>query len=56
LEQDQALATVIARIATGWSLEVLDAAGTLPMPEVDIELVMAELYDGLDFTQLAADF
>lgn len=51
LEQDQALATVIRRIETGWSIEVLDASGTLSMPEVEIEIAMAELYDGLDFTE-----
>jgi len=52
LEQDQALATVITRVGTGWSLEVLDANGTLSMPEIDVEIAMAELYDGLELTPL----
>ncbi len=51
LEQDQALATVIKRIETGWSIEALDASGNLSMPEVEIEIAMAELYGGLDFTE-----
>ena len=50
LEQDQALATVVTRAGTGWTFEMLDAAGTLAMPEIDVEIPMAELYDGLDFT------
>ncbi len=50
LEQDQAFATVITRSETGWSLEVLDASGTLAMPEIGIEVAMADLYDGLDLT------
>lgn len=52
LEQDQAVATVIARIETGWSLETLDASGTLAMPEIGVEVAMSELYDGLDLTPL----
>ncbi len=52
LEQDQAAATVIARTETGWSLETLDASGTLAMPEIGVEVAMSELYDGLDLTPL----
>lgn len=52
LEQDQAVATVITRTGTGWSLEVLDAKGTLAMPEIGIEIAMADLDDGLDLTPL----
>lgn len=50
LEQNQAVATVITRGETGWSLEVLDAAGTLAMPEINVEIPMAELYDGVELT------
>lgn len=50
LEQDEAAAMVITRTETGWSLETLDAQGTLAMPEIGIEVAMAELYDGLNFT------
>ena len=52
LEQNQGAATVIARIETGWSLEMLDANGTLAMPEIGIEVAMSELYDGLDLMPL----
>ena len=48
LEQDQAFATVVSRAATGWGLEPLDAGGVLVMPEIGLEVPMAELYDGLD--------
>lgn len=52
LEQDQVLATVVARTGTGWSLETLGASGVLSMPEIRVEVAMAELYDGLDLTPL----
>ncbi len=52
LEQDQSVATVIARTASGWSIEVLKAGGTLKMPEIDIEIPLAELYEGLELTPL----
>ena len=52
LEQNQAVATVIARTETGWSLEVLDASGTLAMPEIGVEVAMSDFYDGLDLTPL----
>jgi len=52
LEQDQVVATVITRVDTGWSIEVLDATGTLSMPEIDVEITMAELYEGLELTPL----
>ena len=52
LEQNQAAATVITRTETGWSLETLDAHGTLAMPEIGVEVPMAELYDGLDLAPL----
>lgn len=50
LEQEQAVATVVTRNETGWSLEVLDGDGLLAMPEIGIEVAMADLYDGLDLT------
>ena len=52
LEQNQAAATVIARTETGWSLEALDASGMLAMPEIEVEIPMSDLYDGLDFAPL----
>ena len=52
LEQDQAFATIVTRTEAGWSLGMLDASGTLAMPEIGIEVAMSDLYDGLDFTSL----
>ena len=48
LEQDEALATVIGRIETGWSIETLDSAGTISLPEIGAEVPMSEIYEGLD--------
>lgn len=50
LEQDQALATVITRVGSDWNIKVLNAVETLLMPEIDIEIAMAELYDGVELT------
>ncbi len=52
LEQDQALATVITRVGTDWNIKLVNAAGALSMPEIDVEIPMAELYEGLDLTPL----
>ncbi len=48
LEQDQAVATVFTRVETGWGLERLGAGDVLLMPEIEVEVPMSELYDGLD--------
>ena len=52
LEQDQALVTVITRGDTEWTIKMLDANEILSMPEIDVEVPMAELYEGLEFTPL----
>lgn len=49
LEQDEALATVVARTETGWSIDQVDAAGTLALPEIGVEIPLAELYEGIGF-------
>lgn len=49
LEQDQALATVIARQDARWTLELLRADAVLAMPEIGIEIPLADLYDGVSF-------
>jgi Uma2 family endonuclease len=51
LEQDRVFATVIARTANGWDHSLVSLDGTLAMPEIGIEVPMAELYDGLDFSE-----
>lgn len=50
LEQVAPLATIFTRSDTGWSIEVLDANGTLSMPEIGVEIPMAKLYEGLELT------
>ena len=47
LEQDEALATVVARIETGWTIDQVDADGALAMPEIGVELPLAEVYEGV---------
>lgn len=49
LEQDRIAATVFARAAGNWVGHVLADDAILVMPEVEIELPLAELYDGLVF-------
>lgn len=55
LEQQQAIATVITRTETGWSIELLDADAVLAMPEIDVELPIAELYEGVELIPLEDD-
>ena len=47
LEQDEPLATVVARTETGWNIDQVDATGTLAMPEIGVELPLAEAYEGV---------
>jgi len=49
LEQDIALATVMTRTATGWSIVVVDHTGAIALPALNIELPMSAVYDGLTF-------
>ena len=48
LEQDRVFATVITRTDTGWDHALVGLDGTLAMPELGVEIPMAELYDGLE--------
>lgn len=47
LEQDWMFATVITRTGTGWDHALVGPEGTLALPEIGVEVPMAELYDGL---------
>jgi len=47
LEQDRAAATVFARSSGDWIGHVLTDNAVLSMPEIGIELPLAELYEGL---------
>ena len=50
LEQDRVFATVITRTDAGWDHALIGQGGTLAMPEISVELPVAELYDGLALT------
>ncbi len=50
LEQDRVFATVITRTATGWDHALIGQGGTLAMPEIGVELPIAELFNGLALT------
>ena len=49
LEQDSVGATVYARAGGGWIHDILIAESVLSLPEIGIELPLAELYEGLAF-------
>ena len=49
LEQDRMGATVYARSGAGWTFEILVVDSTLVLPEIGIELPLAELYEGIVF-------
>jgi Uma2 family endonuclease len=49
LEQDGIGAVVYARAGDAWTHELLDADANLALPEIDVTLPLAELYEGLNF-------
>ena len=49
LEQDRVFATVISRTDTGWSHALAGPDGTLALPEIGVEMPLAEPYEGLTF-------
>jgi Uma2 family endonuclease len=51
LEQDSQAATVFAREGDRWVGSLLTGEAVLSMPEIGIEVPLAELYDGLDLTR-----
>jgi Uma2 family endonuclease len=56
LEQDGVSATVYARSGETWTHEILIADSILSLLEIDVELPLAELYDGIVFeTEQEAD-
>jgi Uma2 family endonuclease len=50
LEQDEPAATVFAREGERWVGTLLKGGANLPMPEIGIEIPLAEFYEGLSFT------
>jgi Uma2 family endonuclease len=49
LEQDGVAAVVYARTGSVWTHEILTAESVLALPEIDVELPLAELYEGIVF-------
>ena len=49
LEQDGVSATVYARSGKIWTHEILVANSVLSLPEIGVELPLAELYEGIVF-------
>ncbi|MGA8447212.1 MAG: Uma2 family endonuclease [Roseiarcus sp.] len=49
LEQDAVGATVYARSSNAWTHEILVADSILALPEIGVELHLAELYEGIVF-------
>jgi Uma2 family endonuclease len=49
LEQDRIGATVYARSGDGWAFQILSNDAVLTMPEIGVEVALAELYEGLEF-------
>ncbi len=49
LEQDDVGATVYARAGDAWTHDILIAGSILVLPEIGLELPLAELYEGIAF-------
>ena len=49
LEQDSVGATVYARAGDSWTHEILIADSILALPEIGVEIPLAELYEGIVF-------
>jgi hypothetical protein len=50
LEQDEQAATMFAREGERWVGTLLKGDAVLSMPEIGIEVKLAEFYEGLDFS------
>ncbi len=50
LEQDEPAATIFAREGDRWVGTLLTGDAVLAMPEIGIEIPLAEFYEGLEFT------
>lgn len=56
LEQDSAVAVVFRRTEQGFVREVYEGhEATIPLPEIDIDLPLTEIYDGVDFVPERAE-
>ena len=48
LEQDFQAAIVLTRNGNDWVTTAVDADGTLSLPEIEVELPLADLYEGIE--------
>lgn len=55
LEQDSMAATVFERSGDDWVGHLLTQDALLRIPEIGIEVLLAELYEGIEFPEEAAD-
>ena len=55
LEQSEVAGTMFERSGGDWVGHILTAASVIRMPEIGIELPLAELYDGLDLAEPSED-
>ncbi len=55
LEQDQQAATVFARAGDDWVGHVISGEVVLAMPEIGVEVPLAELYEGVAFATSEAE-
>ena len=55
LEQDQRAATVFARAGDDWVGHVMSGEVLLAMPEIGVEVPLAELYEGVAFATSVAE-
>ena len=55
LEQDEIAATMFERAGEDWVGHIVAADGVLQMPEIGIEVPLAEFYEGLDLSQQPAE-
>ena len=55
LEQGTAGAVVFERVGADWLGRILGADAVIRMPEIGIEIPLAELYEGLDLSGLPLD-
>ena len=51
LEQDSIAAAVYIRSEAAWTHDLLVADSILALPEIDVELPLAELYEGVDLSE-----
>ena len=48
LEQDSRVAVVYGRTASGFERSVVQGSGVIPLPEVDAELALDDVYEGVE--------